>query len=263
MSQGLRPLDGSGRIKCLVSKDQVDRLDRISGGVQGQIRIHSERRGEEKRGYHDGLGNASHIGIKTGTGKGAIHSSASRGCVAESEFHDKTIRGGGWNMVGLSTLFDYGDKINRILNGGADPEPDPEPPWDDDPGGDEVKTPEKAVVDIPNGTTVNMRSKASTSSALVERVPHGEEVTVLKKEKDWSRCSWKKWTGWIMNVYLVFEPEEDDDPIDGDDFPDYPDDDDVEPGELITIRINAEDAVKLLTVMDLIEDQIAKQIGRG
>ena len=225
--------------------------------------IHAFDGGEEKRGYHDGLGNASHIGIKTGTGKGAIHSSASRGCVAESEFHDKTIRGGGWNMVGLSTLFDYGDKINRILNGGADPEPDPEPPWDDDPGGDEVKTPEKAVVDIPNGTTVNMRSKASTSSALVERVPHGEEVTVLKKEKDWSRCSWKKWTGWIMNVYLVFEPEEDDDPIGGDDFPDYPDDDDVEPGELITIRINAEDAVKLLTVMDLIEDQIAKQIGRG
>lgn len=225
--------------------------------------IHAFDGGEEKRGYHDGLGNASHIGIKTGTGKGAIHSSASRGCVAESEFHDKTIRGGGWNMVGLSTLFDYGDKINRILNGGADPEPDPEPPWDDDPGGDEVKTPEKAVVDVPNGTTVNMRSKASTSSALVERVPHGEEVTVLKKEKDWSRCSWKKWTGWIMNVYLVFEPEEDDDPIGGDDFPDYPDDDDVEPGELITIRINAEDAVKLLTVMDLIEDQIAKQIGRG
>ena len=66
-----------------------------------------------------------------------------------------------------------------------------------------------------------------------------------------------------MNVYLVFESEEDDDPIDGDDFPDYPDDDDVEPGELINIRINAEDAVKLLTVMDLIEDQIAKQIGRG
>ncbi len=225
--------------------------------------IHAFDGGEEKRGYHDGLGNASHIGIKTGTGKGAIHSSASRGCVAESEFHDKTIRGGGWNMVGLSTLFDYGDKINRILNGGADPEPDQEPPWEDDPGGDEVKTPEKAVVDVPNGTTVNMRSKASTSSALVERVPHGEEVTVLKKEKDWSRCSWKKWTGWIMNVYLVFEPEEDDDPIDGDDFPDYPDDDDVEPGELITIRINEEDAVKLLTVMDLIEDQIVKQIGRG
>jgi hypothetical protein len=66
-----------------------------------------------------------------------------------------------------------------------------------------------------------------------------------------------------MNVYLVFEPEEDNDPIDGGDFPDYPDDDDVDPGEMITIRINAGDAVKLLTVMDLIEDQIAKQIGRG
>ena len=93
--------------------------------------IHAFDGGEEKRGYHDGLGNASHIGIKTGTGKGAIHSSYSRGCVAESEFHDKTIRNGGWNMVGLSTLFDYGDKINRILNGGTDPEP-PDDPGEDD-----------------------------------------------------------------------------------------------------------------------------------
>ena len=250
---------------------------RIFGSIPkgATLFIHAYDGKEPEKYKPDGLGNASHIGINTGRtgaemtretgrtdmnfGDGAIHSSGSRGHVCTSKFKGSTISGGGWNTIGLSRLFDYGEKINRILAGGSDPEP----PWDDDPGGDEVKTPEKAVVDVPNGTTVNMRSKASTSSALVERVPHGEEVTVLKKEKDWSRCSWKKWTGWIMNVYLVFEPEEDDDPIDGDDFPDYPDDDDVEPGELITIRINAEDAVKLLTVMDLIEDQIAKQIGRG
>lgn len=226
--------------------------------------IHAFDGGEEKRGYHDGLGNASHIGIKTGTGKGAIHSSASRGCVAESEFHDKTIRGGGWNMVGLSTLFDYGDKINRILNGGADPEPDPEPPWDD-PGEDDedVKTPETAVVDVPNKSTVNMRKEPRTNAALVERVPHGEEVKILKKEQDWSKCSWKKWTGWIQNLFLVFEQE--DDPDDGDDFPDFPDDPDDgdTAGEYVTIRIAAEDAMHLYSFLGLMKDQIEKQIGRG
>ena len=45
--------------------------------------IHAYDGGEEKRGYHDGLGNASHIGIVTHRNKGAIHSSASRECVAE------------------------------------------------------------------------------------------------------------------------------------------------------------------------------------
>ena len=104
--------------------------------------IHAFDGGEEKRGYHDGLGNASHIGIKTGTGKGAIHSSATRGQVAESEFHDKTIRNGGWNMVGLSRLFDYGDKINGLLGGGSDTEP----PWEDPGEGEDMQGPVTATV---------------------------------------------------------------------------------------------------------------------
>ena len=215
--------------------------------------IHAFDGGEEKRGYHDGLGNASHIGIKTGTGKGAIHSSASRGCVAESDFHDKTIRNGGWNMVGLSTLFDYGDKINRILGGGSDDEP----PWEDPGEGDDMPT-MTAVVDVPNKTTVNMRK--TQGGALEEKIPHGETVTVLDKQAEWSKCQWKKHTGWIMNVYLVFESQEDDDPAE--DMTD-PDDGDVQPGDMVTLRITAEDAVHFLTVAELIEEQIVKQIGRG
>ena len=72
--------------------------------------IHEYDGGEEKRGYHDGKGNASHMGICTyPKGKGAIASSASRGCVAESNFKEKSINGG-WNMVGLydQIVFDYG-----------------------------------------------------------------------------------------------------------------------------------------------------------
>ena len=85
----------------------------------------------------DGIGNASHIGIKTGRtqeqmlqaglkriaakypdrkteraaaqrafrnkvgfGSGAIHSSKTRGCIASSRFANRTISGG-WNRVGL------------------------------------------------------------------------------------------------------------------------------------------------------------------
>ena len=82
--------------------------------------IHAFDGGEEKRGYHDGLGNASHIGVCTGTqGEGAIHSSTSRGCVAESRFSGKSINGG-WNAVGLwnQVAYDYG-----AGGGGAAPEP--------------------------------------------------------------------------------------------------------------------------------------------
>lgn len=77
--------------------------------------------GKEPEKYKpDGLGNASHIGLCTGSrGKGAIHSSSSKGCVAESEFHGKTIPNGGWNMVGLWNKVDYG----------TEPSPEPEPSW--------------------------------------------------------------------------------------------------------------------------------------
>ena len=76
--------------------------------------IHASDGGEERRGYRDGLGNASHIGIVTGKGEGAIHSSSSRGCVAESRFRNKTVPNGGWNRVGLwnQVAYDYGEKRN-------------------------------------------------------------------------------------------------------------------------------------------------------
>ena len=57
--------------------------------------------GEPAKYKPDGLGNSSHIGLCTEPrGKGAIHSSYSRGCVAESEFHNKSSNGG-WNRVDL------------------------------------------------------------------------------------------------------------------------------------------------------------------
>ena len=55
-----------------------------------------EHDGKEPEKYRpDGLGNASHIGLCTGSrGKGAIHSSYSMDQVCESKYHDKSINGG-------------------------------------------------------------------------------------------------------------------------------------------------------------------------
>ena len=164
--------------------------------------IHAFDGGEEKRGYHDGLGNASHIGIKTGRGKGAIHSSASRGCVAESEFRDKTIKGGGWNTVGLHPWFDYGEKVNRILKsfisgGGQEEEP--------------MATYKLATVVLPtgaSGSTVNMRKKDSKSSDLVARVPVGSIVAITEDMGEWCAIMYDGKAGYMMANYLEYDGQQ-------------------------------------------------------
>ncbi len=68
----------------------------------------------------DSVGNASHIGIYTGVytkgQKGAMASSKSKNGVIYSYFAGETINGS-WNRVGLWTELDYGEKINRWLQG--------------------------------------------------------------------------------------------------------------------------------------------------
>ncbi len=76
--------------------------------------IHAFDGGEPAKYKADGRGNASHIGIYTGTGLGAIHSSYSRGGVYESSFRGRTINGG-WNCVGLWKRLDYGEAVNAWL----------------------------------------------------------------------------------------------------------------------------------------------------
>lgn len=140
----------------------------------------------------DGIGNASHIGICTGAlGQGAIHSSASRGCVAESKFAGKTIPNGGWNRVGLWDQIDYGES----------PEPDPPQPVPPEPG-------ETAIVgNVPpdKRQDVNLRKRPSTYSVLVDRVPCGEIVNVLDRDDGWCKVKWNKETGYMMTDYLIFD----------------------------------------------------------
>ena len=228
--------------------------------------IHAFDGGEIKRGYYDGLGNASHIGIKTGTGEGAIHSSASRGCVCQSKFNDKTIPNGGWNMVGLSSLFDYGDKINRMLPGGGDTEP----PGGDDPeeGGDEMPETREATVYSENGKPVKMRqtkTEPKNGKALYDELPVGTVVEVTGTDGEWCRVNYGKRTGWWIKAnFLIFDADGEPDPEDDEpEGQDEPEGDGVQPGDAVTIRITAEEAVRFLTVVESIKEQIEAQIGRG
>jgi hypothetical protein len=187
--------------------------------------IHAFDGGEPAKYQNDGIGNASHIGIYTGLsgqemvdiavrsgntravnynfGDGAIHSSSSREAVATSKFSGKTINGG-WNRVGLWTAISYGEPIDSIIHGG---EHSPEP----EPGGETMI----ATVYSDNGKPVNFRKKPSTSAALVDQIPVGEQVEVTEKGSEWCSCKWKGKTGYIMTQFLIFGeyvPGEDTDP---------------------------------------------------
>lgn len=152
--------------------------------------------GEKQRGYSDGLGNASHMGVYIGRMGGAIHASQSRGCVAYSEFKGRSIRGG-WNRVGLWDWMDYGERINGILAG------TPSPVSADK--GKEVKTMTERdmIVTADSGTTVNLRAKADIGGALVCRIPLGETVLASPVgDGTWSAVTWGIRNGYMMTKFL-------------------------------------------------------------
>ena len=182
----------------------------------------------------DGIGNANHIGLKTGMtgeqmvdiavaagntkavnynfGDGAIHSSSKKEHVSTSKFKDKSIDGG-WNLVGLWNKLDFGDKINTVLKGGADDDPiapDPVEPEPVEPVKPEPKEDVYATVWAESGETVNIRKEKSTRSKLVERVPVGAMVRVIKQGNEWSKVCYTdptgaKWYGYMMSEFLKNE----------------------------------------------------------
>lgn len=143
--------------------------------------IHAFDGGEEARGYHDGLGNASHVGVKTGTGLGAIHSSASRGCVAESRFEDKAIPGG-WNKVGLLKMLDYGlndhEKEEEIMNANA-------------------------TIIAANGKPVNFRREPRKGSSTYGQLAVGTEVEIIESLGAWTTVRYGGNVGYVMSEFLA------------------------------------------------------------
>ena len=172
--------------------------------------------GKEPEKYRkDGLGNADHIGICTGRGEGAIHSSASRGCVAESKFKGKTIQGG-WNRVGLWNRVAY-DYTGSGSGSSAQETPAAEDPVL--PETSEAPTAksgtETAVVWAGSGSTVNTRQGPSTGYALSKagRIPVGTEVEILKRSGGWCRIRVVDprnavWYCWMKEEFLKELSEE-------------------------------------------------------
>jgi len=212
--------------------------------------IHEYDGGEKKRGYNDGRGNAKHIGLKTGRGKCAIHSSESRGCVAESEFRDKTIRNGGWNQVGLWKRLTYGAAVDWVLEhmdaGG-------------DPAGDQKKE-EKAMTAIArsgDGKSINIRKKKGGD--LLDKVPSGSTVEILESGDEWSKVKWKGKTGWMMTEFL----EADEGGIPAEDDFDTGDLDDQNGGETITLTFTVAELAAAMPFLDHAVEQIVAKVGRG
>lgn len=180
----------------MTPEECVSKLGCVPKGATLFIHAFDGKEPEKYKG--DGWGNASHIGICTiPRGKGAINSSYSNGCVCESNFKGKSIKGG-WNMVGLlnNVCYDYG--------GGDIPEPTPQPTPEP------LPEPDIATVYAENGKPVNLRKRASKLSALIDRVPCGDSVDVLAYEytDGWSKVRWKGKTGYMMSCYLLFADDE-------------------------------------------------------
>lgn len=223
--------------------------------------------GEPAKYKPDGLGNASHIGIVTGKGEGAIHSSATRRCVAESKFENKTISGG-WNRVGLynKVAYDYG--------GGPAVDPDPVTP---EPAPEPVKR--YAMVWSEDDTPVNTRKGPGKEygQSKAGKLACGTVVEILKQKDGWDYilCTDRNgamWYCWMMDKFLTpisgesgtTPPEEPSEPAaDPDPDEDFgPGDQDESNGDvLLTIEMSQDEAATLLVIVDRISWQLVQILG--
>lgn len=182
--------------------------------------------------YNGDLKDYSHIGVVT-------HLNPLEITHMTSPCAKKDPKIGRWAYAGELPAVDY----SAAPSPGPDPEPALEP----------VVLYAKVLAE--SGTTVNMRKGPSTSKALVERIPIGDEVVILDAEADWCQCAWvNKWgktlNGWIMRQFLVFD--EGTDPAE--DAGIYPDPDaEGEPAEGggVTLWLRSEDAELIGELLDM------------
>lgn len=193
----------------------------------------------------DGIGDATHIGIKTGRGDGAIHSSHSKGGVVTSVFKDKTIKNGGWNRVGLYNRFDYGKSVNWMLDHmgiGEDPDQKKE------------EEPMTVTVYAGNGKPVNFRKSPSESAERIGKIPNGTEAELLGSQGDWSMIRINGQTGWMMTKFLVADDSQ---------IPDEPDPGGQAGSDQVALYFTVEELAQLLPVLEKAVEQIVNKVGRG
>ncbi len=153
----------------------------------------------------DGIGDSTHMGVKTGRGDGAIHSSHSRGCVCTSKFKDRTIPKGGWNRVGLLNVFSYGKTVDWVLEhggGSGDGSVSVVP-------AEKEGKPVKGTVIAKSGSTVKLRQKPGTDCPIYWNIPVGTEVEIVDQRENWSKCICGGLTGWMKNEFIRMDGEED------------------------------------------------------
>lgn len=138
--------------------------------------------------YGTAPGNLSHIGFVTGVNPLEITH-----CTSPVAKTDSSI--GKWAYWGKLKDVDYG----------GDPGPSPSP----DPGPSPEPEPSRTMYTYAeNGKPINLRVKANRSAALVDKVPVGQAVTWLKEDgAGWAYIQWKKKKGWMLDCYLVDNPQ--------------------------------------------------------
>lgn len=141
--------------------------------------------GEPEKFQGDGVGNASHMGVYL-SGSTAIHASASRGKVAESQFDGETIPNGGWNMVGLCQWVDYG--------------------LDTEFGAHETSEERTAYVISENGNAVHLRRDPSTNKPYLNKINVGMPVEVISTSMadgiEWTKVRAAGQIGYMQSRYL-------------------------------------------------------------
>ena len=179
---------------------------------------------------NDGIGDVTHMGIVTGRNDGAIHSSSSRGCVATSKFKGKTIPSGGWNRIGLLSVFDYGNTVNWVMEhiglGGTSVQGTAEqrdgrnegtvPPVPCTAGTEGLSPSFQAnskeeptmnvIIHSENGGPVKLRQSSDpkrSGYSIWKEIPSGTKAEVLQSGAEWSRIRVENRTGWMMSRFLV------------------------------------------------------------
>ena len=207
---------------------------------------------------HDGIGDITHMGFKTGRGDGGIHSSYRNKCVCTSKFKDKTIPNGGWNRIGLLKDFDYGKVVNDVMawySSGGD---------SSDRRDDKEGISMNAVVTCPENETVFLRqswNERSSMYSIWDRIKPGTKVEIIDSHGEtWKKIRVNGKIGWMKSQFLTVDdsdiPSEDPDQMDPV-IPDQPVEGDV------VIKLSADEASTLFVLLGKINEQIVAQIGRG
>lgn len=116
-----------------------------------------------------------HVGVVTGVNPMEITHCTSGGGVDGITTDGKL---GGWTHKGQLTLIDQITEEDAPMAGTT------------------------GIVTAANGKPVNMRKGPSTTTALVDRVPVGAQVTVNSYNDSWAQIAYRGATGYMMTKYL-------------------------------------------------------------